>query len=375
MLFHLDDNIRVLAERDDAPNFLVDFTEEIFRARRMGRHIIFAKGATLDALSRLQGLSSRTVQTIKAVKDRMRSKKAFFETVPIFVRVVAEDGVKRRISAGGQDIIEISASFLTNDLFFRETNLLVENQSDGEFYKLITLIYNGHSTENRSVRLNLSIFPGGGSQTPRHYEIFKSESRLTLCIVDGDLEFAGACLGTNTAAPIRNSDLAEPSAFTESIIIECYSIENMIPPDLLRKAHGLEGTEIPWLTNLSNLSTVELWPYLALKQKKKCSVFRGNGQKAVYWQPYKDLFSPKHPGCENWSEQVDCNEPCVVFDGISNKTLEKVVDYLGGLEKKGTLSDLSAVVRELPAPIAAMWKQVAKGVTSWGCSGQRMAVA
>ncbi|VWM06455.1 hypothetical protein [Burkholderia lata] len=374
MLFHIHDSIKALAGQENAPEFLVDFTEELFRARRMGRHIIFSKPETLDALAKLNGLSTRTVQTIKTIRGRLRSKKTLFEKISTFVRVVAEENIKKRITEGQQNILEISARFLISDISFRETTLLVENQTDGEFYKIITQIYNNLETPSGSIRLNLSIFPGGGSQTPRHYDLLKMESRLTLCIVDGDIEFEGSDLGTNTAKPIKNSDLTTPSTFAESLIIHCYSIENLIPPTLIRVVNGLGGIKVPWLKNLEDLSTSTMWPYLPLKQKKKCSAFRGSSPKSVYWRQYKESFSPTHPICENWHEDDNCDEPCIVFDGVSSKTLEKVVEYLRNLDSDKMSNELTTVIKELPAPVATMWKQVAKGVTSWGCSGQRLAV-
>ena len=375
MLFQIDDSIRVLAESDGAPDYLVDFTEELFRARRAGRHIVFAKNSTLDALAGLPGLSAKTKQTIKSVKDRIRSKKSFFDDVMVFVRVVAESGVKRRINENGKYVIEASADILSNDLVFRETYLLVENYSDGEFYKAITLIYNNYFAPSQSVRINLSIFPGGGSQTPRHYNILKSEPRLTFCIIDGDYEFMGAAPGSNTAGPILNSDFIAPSAFADALIIDCYSIENLIPPALLRIVLNLGDSDASWLSNLENLSPKDFWLYLPLKRGKNCSAFKGVGPKEVYWRSNKGSFMPKHPVCEGWETQVECAETCVVLDCISGKTLEKVVNYLKEMESKATFSELDTIVEGLPLPVFKMWEQVARGVTSWCCSGQRMAVA
>ena len=375
MLFHIDDSIRQVAEQAIPPDYISDFTEEIFRARRMGRHIIYAHPSTLDALEKLPGLSNRTIQTIRKIKERVRSKKSLFESIPTHVRVVANSDVAKTITEGNRKIIEIPAKNITDDSFFRATILLVENHSDGELYKYISKIFNLASTPNQNVRQDFEIFPGGGSQTPRHYDLLKKEGRFTFCIVDGDMEFPTANLGTNTAAPIFDSTLNNPTPFSDSLVLDCYSIENLIPPALIRGANGLNNANIPWLTQLEECYTKEFWPFLPLKRKKECTAFRGETTQATYWREYKVHFQPPPPACAKWDDDQHCEKPCTVLKPLSDKTLAKVVAYIDAMQANGKFRELTELVDGLPAPVAELWEAIAKNVTSWGCSGERIAAA
>lgn len=375
MIFHLHDDIRATAELDNPPAYLADFTEELFRARRQGRHIIYAHPATLEALEKLDGLSSQTVQTIRKVKSRIRTKKTLFESSPIHTRIIPGSGQSRRMVEGNKMVIEIPAQSATDDYLFRETTLLVENQSDGEFYKIIAAAYNRATNPNSTIRSQLSIFPGGGSQTPRHYNILRNEKKLTFCVIDGDLEYEGASLGTNTAQPIFYSNLASPPILSDALILDCYSIENLIPPTLIRRAHNLPDAGIRWLDQLQDFSKTEFWPFLPLKRKKECSSFKGDNNHAIFWRRHKNSFSPSNANCIEWNGEGSCEKPCTVFTPLSDKTLDKVLEYVSEKEAKGRFQDIVELVGELPQPVAALWKAVSEGVTYWGCSGDRMVAA
>lgn len=375
MLFHIDDEIGAIAIANSSA-LVVDFVEEIFSARAKGRHIIYASKETLDAFLKLNGLSARTLRTIKQVKDRLRSKKYLLQTLKMHVKVVGPNKTFKRYQSGGVEIIDIPLFLLTGDEFFREPTFLVENQSDADYFCKIASNFYYDKPEIGSLNLKFSVFPGGGSQTPRHYSAMKAAAKsLVLCIVDSDVDYKNGPLGTNVAGPIAQCDRASQSPVVRSILLDCYSIENLVPPDLLRLAYSYKHgatTPQPWVKDIDHLVKQDYWPYVALKSPKQCDLLRSNSTKGLYWASKTDSFLKPNSVCKNWGEWDVCRNKCNYLPSISASTLSVVLDYVLKEEQTDVKKEMPKIVKNLPKPMLPMWRLIADEVLAWGCSGSRM---
>jgi len=371
MFFKIDDSVIEMLAVGQPPANISLCIDELFRSRRLGYHLIYCKASGLEVIERVVGISETTKRTIKKIKQQQRFKKAAFELMTTYVNVVAAPGVVRRLSLGTKVVIEISIDQLATGDFLGATTLLAENLTDCELYQNITSIANRSSDVLASMRHRLSCVSGGGSQTPRQYRQQKKNRALTLCIVDGDIEYQGAPLGTNTALPIYTDEVANPVPHCSALILSCYSIENLMPAKIIVDATGLGAPVSPYLNKITQYQHEEFWPYIPLKLGKNCGNFIDATPKGNYWYSQKLSFSPSNPACNSWIGGV-CEQPCEVLEKMPSKTAQLVAEYLSVAKNNGKLSDVAGMISPLPPTINKLWVDISLSLNSWVCSGDRI---
>ncbi|XCY77600.1 hypothetical protein QLG25_14990 [Pseudomonas sp. CBR-F] len=241
MIFYLDSSLASITDENVKPHF-IDFMENLCVARKNGRHIICSEISTLESLMSLTSLGERTRATLAKVARRVRGKLTLFEACSIYIKVVSAPGVFRKIQlSNGKEEIQISSDCIDSDELFIKPRFLVENRTDGVFYGALAKLTLSREQQLQNVILNYEIVAGGGSQTPREYENLKRKKHLTLCMVDSDVDYHGAPLGTNTAAPIHVMDQTTPPVISKSVVLNCYSAENLIHPAMLKEVFNLTG--------------------------------------------------------------------------------------------------------------------------------------
>ncbi|WP_445940769.1 hypothetical protein [Pseudomonas sp.] len=295
MFFKIDDSIIDLLKIGQPPANIALCIDELFRARRLGQHLIYCKPSNLEVIAQLNGISETTKLTIRKVKQTQRFKKATFELMTTYVSIIAGQNTIRKTINGNKTVIEISIDQLANGDFLDATTLLAENLTDCELYQNIANIINKSNSTLTSLRHRLNYVSGGGSQTPRQYIQQKSQKRLTICIVDGDIEYLNAPLGTNTAAPIHSDETNNPVPHCTAIILNCYSIENLIPAKIIINATSANGSASPYLKKITQHQTEDFWAYLPLKIGKNCSDFLGVTPKSIYWGNQKQKLRTTKP--------------------------------------------------------------------------------
>lgn len=355
MLFYLD---KSLIEDDvlGTPQ-LYNFLEDLCNARRNGRHLIFAETKILEVLLTLPELSPRAHRTLSTVKRRIRGKLSIFKSCTVYVRIIKGHNTLLRREQNGKAEILISVDMIQSDELFSKTRILVENRTDGNFYTSIAKILIAQEKATQGLSLNYELVSGGGSQTPREYQALKNSNYLVYCIIDADIDFPGAALGSNTAEPIYNMDLADPHPLKESIILNCYSAENLLHPSMIKNALQLNGNE-PWYSEIERLFESEIWRYLALKTRKTCSDFTGESDKSLYWASQRNLFSTQQcaPLC--------IKDRCSIYTPLRSQTLERVSNYLNS-----SFSESSFVMPITQSFAATEWHKIKDGILSWACSG------
>lgn len=372
MFFKIDRSVIDLIRQPVAlPASVVLGLDELFRARRLGRHLIYCKVSDLEVIEGLPGLSDSTKITIRKIKPLQRFKKAAFESMNTYINIVANPNTVRSVVQGGKKVIEISVDQLVNGDFLDESTMLAENLTDCEFFQGITRIANQKSATLKGLMHRSAPLSGGGSQTPRQYRQQKTKKKLTLCIVDGDIDYYGAPLGTNTADPIYKDDISNPSPYCASIILDCYSIENLIPVSVITAALSIEHETSPYLQRIGQFQSNDFWPYIPLKIGKKCTDFVGGNPKGVYWLSHKQSFTPASHACLTWRNGV-CAQSCEVLQGMSKDTARKVADFFSAAKESGQLPQVAINVTPLPYQIEVLWNKVAANINSWTCSGDRI---
>lgn len=371
MFFRIDETIISQIDQQTFPANFSICIDELFRARRLGKHLIYCKTSHLEKIEALPGISEATKLTIRKIKSLQRFKKTIFESMTTYVNVIDTPNTVRTSTTQGKTIIEISIDNFANGDFLEPAVLLAENITDCELFQHIAKIKNQNSQNLQNLRHNAHFISGGGSQTPRQFKINSAQSRLSLCIVDGDLEYENANLGTNTAAPIMQQHTKTPKPYSFPVILNCYSVENLIPSDLLKKSTKQETKPSDYLQEIESLQTQDYWPYIPLKIGKNCTNFVSTDAKGAYWSQNKRGFTPKQQGCQTWSGG-NCSAGCIVLDKMPEKTAKTVADYLTSTVQNGQFRELARSISTLPAEINKLWTEVSSHVNSWTCSGDRI---
>lgn len=372
MFFKIDSSVIDLVRQPIAPPASVIFgLDELFRARRIGNHLIYCKASDLEVIEGLTGLSDSTRLTIRKIKPLQRFKKTAFESMTTYVNITATPNTIRTVATGNKSIIEISIDQLANGDFLDASTMLAENLTDCEFFQNITSIANRMNVTLKGLMHSSNQLSGGGSQTPRQYRRQKTKKTLTICIVDGDIEYQGAPLGTNTADPIFQDDINNPRPYCASLILDCYSIENLIPANAIAVALKQGHAGSPYLQKIKQFQTSIFWPYIPLKQGKKCTDFIGGTPKSIYWTSHKQSFTPLNPACLSWNNGV-CAQPCEVIGLMPKSTAQTVAEFFSTAKSNGQLSQITQSITPLPQQVEVLWDKVAANVNSWTCSGDRI---
>lgn len=371
MFLRIDESVVDLIKNSNTSPNIILALDEIFRARRLGNHLIYCKTTDLELIEKTPGLSESTKLTIKKIKPLQRFKKTAFELMTTHINITATPNTFRKISIANKTIIEISIEKLTNGDFLNKTTLLAENLTDCDFFQSITKIINRKSTVLHSLQHNATPLPGGGSQTPRQYRLQKTTNDLTICIVDGDIEYQGAPLGTNTADPIDQDDAINPQPHCASLILECYSIENLIPVKAIIAQINNNAVTPPYLQKITPYQSDEFWPYIPLKIGKKCTDFIGNTPKSIYWARHKHKFKPLNQACQSWINGT-CTQPCTVLENMHSSTALRVSEYFSTARLNGQLHQVENNINPLPQQIEALWNNIAATINSWTCCGERI---
>lgn len=369
MFIKIDKSVISLLEKGTLQNISTCF-DELFRARRLGNHLIYCTTPDLERIEKTPGLSDSTKLTIRKIKANQRYKKSAFELMSTYINVISTPNTIRRIVENGKNIIEISIDRFANGDFLDATTILAENLTDCDFFQSVTDIINHKNATLRSLLRNAKPLSGGGSQTPRQYRYQKESNNLTICIVDGDIEYQGAPLGTNTAQPIFDDDKNNQVPHCTALILDCYSIENLIPVSAITSAIR-KSNKSSYLQKISTYQDQEFWPYIALKQGKKCIDFLGNSPKSAYWAVHKSTFTPSNTACSSWNNGA-CENPCSILEPMPKETAHKVSEYFLSARKNGQINYLEQSISPLPQQIEALWLKIANTMNSWTCSGARI---
>lgn len=358
MLFYLDKSLLKYIKTSSVR--LTELLENLCAARRNGRHLIFSEKKTLESLLKLPGLSSSTYRTLSAISRRVRGKLSIYQACTAYVRIVHGNKVFSKTYDGIKTEISISIDMIQGDDLFAKTRILVENRTDGNFYTGIAKLLIAQERAVQGVSLTYELVSGGGSQTPREYQALKNTDYLVYCIVDADIDFPGANLGSNTAAPVYNMELTAPKPTKDALILQCYSAENLLHPSMIKAALKLAGTE-SWFVSLEEHFELDFWRYLALKTRKTCSDFLGGTEKNLYWASQRIFFAP--PACM----PLCIKDKCSIYTPLKGTTLEKVSDYLNG-----TINNTPFIMPDSKNVVSLEWQKIKAGILSWACSGDRI---
>jgi hypothetical protein len=376
VLFYLHPSLAQIAKNSSntqQTTKLKDIIEDLLIARRRGINVIYSDRGTFNILMGIPGLSDRAKDVMLKLRNRLAEKRAIYQGIPIFIQIIDGNSIfKRELSEHGQEIITISVDMLPDSMDFFAPSILAENSTDIDLYTLITIAWRRSKFPSESLNIKLSPVPGGGSQTPRIYNDIKKQKKLCLCIVDGDVTFEGGPTG-DIAKQIIVSDAENPNPLTKSVVIPCYSLENLLPPKIVRDAHGLQSApskKVVWLELLEQHALHDYWPYLTIKKTIKCEDIKKPSERAEYFK-HKINFQKINISCTHNAVNLDgCNQNCTIISAASDKMAKFVLDFLAGIENNST-SYLAESCEAYPV-IFDLWGKIAQNITAWGISGSKM---
>jgi hypothetical protein len=181
---------------------------------------------------------------------------------------------------------------------------------------------------------------GGNTISSEYINIQKLKKRFCLCIVDSDKIAPDGKLGS-TALRLRKSD---PTCIkTQTFILDCREIENLIPNSILSKLCSGDPQRLEALKILES-SSVEVRCFLDIKEgtRLKEIIDETNPKIKEFWQSKFDLIPNLSEGIDNWCQthwQCSNNSKnssknskekcgCQISLGFGQSTLSNTVEYL-----------------------------------------------
>lgn len=371
MFIKIDDSIIKLINEEEPTEELKICLDEIFRARRLGQHLIYCKREHLTVIEKINGLSQSTKTAINKIKRNQIYKKSAFDEMSIYMKIISGEKILRKTKEGEKEVIEISIDQLINGSYLESTALLAENLTDCIFFGNITKISNRSNHILKNLSHSTKYIGGGGSQTPRQYTEQKEIKNLTICIVDGDIEYKNGPLGRNTATPLEESEKNNSKPHCASLILDCYSIENLIPASAIASSNQINIEKNIYLQKIKKYQNEDFWPYIALKKGKSCGEIVEQTPKGIYWASHKKSFIEHNPQCLVVSDG-NCIGSCCLLEEMPKDTASKVSIHFSENIKNGKIIEITKEINPLPKKIEILWEKIVKKINSWACCGDRI---
>lgn len=377
MLFVIDSSIGKMLENESKPNDdVISAIEHIARARREGKHLVFAERKTMNALRKCSLLSDLARRVYNRIYQRLPQQGIYLKTLVRRVEVVAAEGVLEVVTQGQCQVIRVSASYFRDFSLVDETIFLCENIKDVAFYKKMAGAYLAESVGGRIV-IRCEPRGGGGQTTADQYQSIQSrKNRFCLCILDSDKEAPNAKLG-GTVKAVRKVD--DPKqCLCEWAHLNVREIENLIPTQMYRTALTANDPlmkTIELLEQLEASSVPDSRRYLELKKGIKLGRVRlapTDTQFYKYWTPTLSAIASELPSISDdcWQTTGHCTNKkdckCIVMPGLGPKILDTVI-------KKVIIPKSNDEIAQMVCPsLKAEWIRLGEMITAWCCGSSRL---
>ena len=375
MLFVIDKSLIDALKLDNNDKAdIVDALENIARARREGKHLIFASRNNLKVLKEYPLLSDTARRVFNKLYNQLPQMDVYRQHFIRRVEIVAED-VFEIFSEGNHKVIRISAKNLRDFSFVMDSVLLAENQDDIKFYKKLTQTYL-HWSGLGHIKISCESRGGGGQNTVNEFkEIIDQKNRLCLCIVDSDRKFPNSNLGS-TASSVQKIVDENQSPLAELFILDQRELENILPTRLLEETVNNDPNRmngVLFLEELEKSNFSDARHYLDIKKGLKLGkvLNQPNGSLfANYWTQVANCMqnkafniSQKCRTNHNCHDETGCT--CIVAVGLGDSILTDVITTL----ERNSSQKIGEMVRE---PLKTTWGHIGEILIAWCCGGSRL---
>lgn len=361
MLFYLGTSIGRRLQANDQET--IDFVVRLLDSRKRGMLLVHASKTTFLSIESFFRNCNREheadlVLTLSKNGREMRQVVRDLSKI-VYVSDLVKGGVRNR---AGKICIAPSQINKTNLLY--PPIFLAENHSDCDLYSnVIAKNFNrGLPSSISGLRISDRFESGGGNTTHEPYRRHKKKGvDLCLCIVDSDRSCPAEGVG-DTAKRVLDVDKAGGiSALCESMVIDMYSAENLLPFSILKEQYviGKNAEQISAFENVKKIREKESWVFLPLKKGLSGSDLKSSCAKGQYWANQMHLLGLAIPCC------VDDPCTCTIVPAVGSKTLVNALKT----ETDGWKETLNA---ETNPNLIAAYRQIALAIKSWFCVGNEI---
>jgi hypothetical protein len=366
MLISIDRSVVDKGDENTWDDDTVLALENLATARREGKHLVIAERETLKKIaqcSRLSQYAKSLYHTLynKSTQQFQSSRSA----VTRYIEIVNPCYSPQIVSASGQQIIKVAPNFFNDSESVQKTILLCENSDDAVLYETIAKVYLIWKRTN--VQIVCEPRGGGGNTISSEYvNIQTLKKRLCLCIVDSDKIAPEGKLGSTAS---RLQSLSNSNCInTQTLILDCREIENLIPNSILSELCAGNKERLEALKIFENISSsaIEIRNFLDVKKgtKMKEIIQESNPKIKDFWEVKIPLI-PHVSSCidawckDNWqcsSKSGECQ--CKISLAFGESTLSNTVEYL----KQKSPHEIARIVDE---SMSDDWNKIGQIVVNW----------
>lgn len=337
----------------------VDCLMRILDSRKRGLLLIYSSSKTLNLITTYfqQKNDIETVEFLVTLSKKLRHKKQLLKDLTAFVFVGCFD--KKNPHRRG-NIIYATPSFINGSNVLYPPILLGENLTDCELYAegISKHFIDGIPQSLSGLQLFDRFESGGGNSTHYSYSRHKKKGLdLCFCIVDSDRAHPNKGLG-DTAAFVMNVDKNHKSPLCETLVIDMYSAENLLPMDEIERQFniGKSQQQISEFSIIKKIREMTSWRHLPLKQGINGNDLKRVDSRSRYWANELKTAGIALPCCE--APGCSCN----LVPSISDKTLATALKS----ENSGWRSKVN---KEDSPGIRADYSKISTELRSWLCVG------
>lgn len=345
--------------------------ESIALSSLVGKHVLYGSRDILKWMGE-QELSRAAKATISRAHSRVAEYGALRSQVDVKVVI---HGPPLEIYSH-DNVWHISISSLVGDAL-AGADLLVENLSDGEAYKIAAQHYI-KSVKLNGVRSFVELRNGGGNEIIRCFRAaIDRKNGFTLAVTDGDVEYPEGAEGASSRLCKEMADAQNWVSRHQKL--PCREIENLLPFNLLDDSiiDALPETTdlIPRLEKLKQAIRIrpEVHKYTDFKKSTVgyfCTDSDVNEIRRSFWKSVvNSIGAVSSVGCEGHCRVGDHREcECKVIEGVGEQTLVRFLEYCQ------KISVTKQFERMHTSSNKEGWLQMGRAVFMWGMADQPLRV-
>jgi hypothetical protein len=343
--------------------------ENLASARREGKHAVMAYREIFKKIAQCRRLSEFARNTYNKLFNQSTQLESYLSAVTRYIELVNSCYEPEVVSNSDKQIIKVTPRFFNDSELVQKTILLCENINDAALYETIAKVYLVWNKIN--VKTVCEHRGGGGNTISIEYiNIQQSKKRFCLCVVDSDKFAPDGNLGSTASLIQSQSD--STCINTQTFILDCREIENLIPNSILSELCSGNPERLNALKILENISisAVEIRYFLDIKRgtRMKEIINASNPKIKSFWELKialsPDILSRVDDWCQaNWQCSSNSGEcKCKISLGFGENTLNNTVEYL----KQKNPHEIAKIVDK---SMHSDWGKIAQVVMNWCIAG------
>lgn len=361
-----------LSNIDDAMSKASLAINALLESMLRGQHIVFASRGLLNKISNLSYINPSNKAFICWIKQKYIYLYGCRDIIEYKISVTTDTDVISIVD----NIYKVPLEFFYD---FRESKLLTENESDGEFF---IDIYN-YIKKNKKIGDFYSVkFENDschGANVASKITQNAKENRIAICILDSDREMKGSKVGATYIGARRSFNKVKNNHIMLLEKLDAREKENLFPPIIYMLL--CEEKKVLLMVLHKFIEEEKIIKYFDIKDGIKYKKYKINGWESYYKAVIDELIRAGIYKLPQQNEEEKDDFICIegvgekICDVVCKVLLEEEVNSEEILNKRGMSEEKKEKVREirkslkdiLPEYMYTEWEQIHKLLFSWGC--------